>query len=117
MADSKYPVTPEYCYAVMQYLSDVSAAMGVSPSQDVQMGLLGLAAKLESEQMMKLADDVEFGKFQAETLVSYRLQVDRLAGMADKAENRSQMDIIVRAVRRIKEHAERLIWKMAGIEV
>lgn len=109
-------ITAEYCYLVLGYIAEKSRASGVAPSQDVQMTILSLAAKMEAQEMYSLADTLGHGKLQAEALAGYKRNVDELVRLSENATSEGAMNTIVAAARRIMSNAERVLWRMTGIE-
>lgn len=109
-------VTAEYCYLVLDYITERSKASGVAPAQGMQMAILSLAAKIEAQEMYGLADTLDRGKLQAEALAGYKRSVDELVRLSESATSEGAMNTIVAAARRIMSNAERVLWRMTGIE-
>ncbi len=111
-----YPLSPKFCYLALGYIRDQNAAIGLYPPFHVQMGLLGVAASLSAEKMDELADEIEFGKLQAESLVEARKSVEGLVQLANQTESEDELNTILAAARTIQQQAESTLWKLSKIE-
>lgn len=116
MSNTQFPITAKFCYLALGFIRDQNEAMGVFPPFAVQMGLLGVAATLEAETMQEIADEVEFGKLQMESIVEARKLVDGLVTLSQQVEDEKSLTTILSAAKTIQAQAEGTLWKLSKIE-